>query len=103
MKKWCLDFDFLVQSASFVLSFMKKSKWRKLVKIKMEEKANEIYKNEFEKKLKCLNQYKTKIKRERYIDILQQKHKRIIFKLRTRLINVRNNFKNKYKDLMCPR
>ena len=69
----------------------------------MEEKANEIYKNEFEKKLKCLNQYKTKIKRERYIDILQQKHKRIIFKLRTRLINVRNNFKNKYKDLMYPR
>ena len=40
----------------------------------MEEKANEIYKNEFEKKLKCLNQYKTKIKRERYIGILQKKH-----------------------------
>ena len=78
---------------------------KKLVKIKIEKKTNEIYKNECEKleKLKCLNQYKTKIKRERYIDILQQKHKRIIFKLRTRLINVRNNFKNKYKDLMCPR
>ena len=53
MKKWCLDFYFLVQSTPFVLSFMKKSKWRKLVKIKMEEKANEIYKNEFENKLKC--------------------------------------------------
>ena len=53
MKKWCLDFYSLVQTTSFVLSFMKKSKWRKLVKIKMEEKANEIYKNEFENKLKC--------------------------------------------------
>ena len=35
--------------------------------------------------------------------ILQQKRKRILFKLRTRMISVRKNFKNKYKDLMCPR
>ena len=45
---------------------------KKLVKIKIEKKTNEIYKNECEKleKLKCLNQYNTKIKRERYMDIL---------------------------------
>ena len=62
---------------------MTKSKWKKLAKRKIEEKANEIYKNECEnlKKLKCLNQYKTKIKRERYIGILQQKQTRILFKL----------------------
>ena len=84
---------------------MAKSKWKKIVKTKIEEKANEIYKNECEKlkKLKCLNQYKAKIKRERYMDILQQKQARILFKLRTRMISVRNNFKNKYEDLMCPR
>ena len=65
------------------ISLMTKSKWKKLVKTKIEEKANEIYKNECEKlkKLKCLKQYKTKIKRERYIDILQQKQTRILFKL----------------------
>ena len=37
------------------------------------------------------------------MDILQQKQGRILFKLRTRMISVRNNFKNKYEDLMCPR
>ena len=84
---------------------MTKSKWKKLVKTKIEEKANEIYKNECEKlkKLKCLNQYKAKIKRERYMDILQQKQARILFKLRTPMISVRNNFKIKYEDLMRPR
>ena len=77
----------------------------KISKAKIEEKANEIYKNECEKlkKLKWLNQCKAKIKRERYMDILQQKQGRILFKLRTRMISVRNNFKNKYEDLMCPR
>ena len=77
----------------------------KISKTKIEEKANEIYKNECEKlkKLKCLNQYKAKIKRERYMDILQQERVRVLFKLRTQMISVRNNFKNKYEDLMCPR
>ena len=77
----------------------------KISKAKIEEKANEIYKNECEKlkKLKCLNQYKAKIKRERYMDILQQERVRVLFKVRTQMISVRNNFKNKYEDLMCPR
>ena len=35
--------------------------------------------------------------------ILQQKQTRILFKLRTGVINVRSNFKDKYEDLMCPR
>ena len=37
---------------------MTKSKWKKLVKTKIEEKANEIYKNECEKlkKSKCVKQ-----------------------------------------------
>ena len=87
------------------ISLMAKSKWKKIVKTKIEEKANEIYKNECEKlkKLKCLNQYKAKIKRERYMDILQQERVRVLFKVRTQMISVRNNFKNKYEDLMCPR
>ena len=65
----------------------------------------EIYKNECEKlkKLKYLNQYKTKITLERYMDILQQKQARILFKLRTRMVNFRNNCKNKNEDLICPR
>ena len=55
------------------------------------------------KKIKCLNQYKTKIKRESYIDILQRKQTRTLFKLRIRIINVGNNFKNKYEDLISQR
>ena len=85
---------------------MTKSKRKKIEKAKIEEKANEIYKRECKKlkKLKCLNQYKTKIKRERYMVILQQNRERILFKLRTRMIiSVRNNFNNKYEDLMYPR
>ena len=83
------------------ISLMAKSKWKKIVKTKIEEKANEIYKNECEKlkKLKWLNQCKAKIKRERYMDILQQKQGRILFKLRTRMISVRNNFKRNMKTL----
>ena len=69
---------------------MTKSKWKKLVKTKIEEKANEIYKNECEKlkKLKCLNQYKAKIKREICMDILQQKQARILLILTNRMISV---------------
>ena len=84
---------------------MKKSEWKKKVKTKIVEKRNEIYKNECEKlkKLKYLNQYKTKITLERYMDIPQQKQARILFKLRTRMVSVRNNCKNKNEDLICPR
>ena len=94
-----------INEAKETISLMAKSKWKKIVKTKIEEKANEIYKNECEKlkKLKCLNQYKAKIKRERYMDILQQERVRVLFKVRTQMISVRNNFKNKYEDLMCPR
>ena len=94
-----------INEAKETISLMAKSKWKKIVKTRIAEKANEIYKNECEKlkKLKWLNQCKAKIKRERYMDILQQKQGRILFKLRTRMISVRNNFKNKYEDLMCPR
>ena len=37
------------------------------------------------------------------MDKLQQKQARVLFKLGTRMIGVRNNFKNKYEDLMCPK
>ena len=84
---------------------MTKSNQKKSIKTKIEEKSNEIYKNECEKlkQLKCLNQYKTNIKRERDIDIPQQKQTRILFKQGTRLITIRENYRNKYEDLMFPR
>ena len=46
--------------------------------------------------IKKKKKYKIKIKRKWYIDILQQT--RILFKLRTGMINVRNNVKNKYVE-----
>ena len=80
---------------------MTKSKWKKLDKTKIEEKANEIYKNECEKlkKLKCLNQYKAKIKRERYMDILQQKQARIYLKWELELLVLELILKTNMKTL----
>ena len=37
------------------------------------------------------------------MDILQQKQARILLKLKTQIINVRNNSKSKYENLMCPK
>ena len=82
--------NYNINETKETIILMTKSKWKKLVKLKIEEKANEIYKNECEKfkKLKCLNQYKARIKREICMDILQQKQARILFRLTNRMISV---------------
>ena len=99
LKKY--NIDETIQS----IKSMKKAKWEDIVKTKIKKKANELYKKECEnlKKLKYLNQTKTEIKCEKYINSLKQKKAIIMFTLRTRMINLRNNFRNKYQDYMCPR
>ena len=41
------------------------------------------------------------IKRPTYLDILTRSEASIIFKGRTRMLQVKQNYKNKYKDLVC--
>ena len=43
------------------------------------------------------------LKHERHMDMLQQKQAGVLFNIRTWMISVRNDFKNNYEDLMCPR
>ena len=64
-----------------------------------------MYLNETNKlrKLHRLNKYKKSIKLEKYLTKLQQSHAIVIFNLRTRITNLKNNFHGKYQDNNCPR
>ena len=64
-----------------------------------------MYLNETNKlrKLHHLNKYKKSIKLEKYLTKLQQSDAIVIFKLRTRMKNLKNNFHGKYQDNNCPR
>ena len=51
-----------------------------------------------------LNKYKKEPKREQYIKSITRSEASIIFKLRTRMINLKNNFRNNTNgDILCPR
>ena len=55
-------------------------------------------------KLTTLNKHKKEPKREQYIKSLTQSEASIIFKLRTRIINHKNNFRNNTNgNILCPR
>ena len=55
-------------------------------------------------KLRTLNKYKKEPKREQYIKSLTRSEASIIFKLRTRMLNLKYNFGNNTKgDILCPR
>ena len=64
-----------------------------------------MYLNESNKlrKLHHLNKFKKSIKLGKYLTRLQQSDAIVIFKLRTRMTNVKNNFHGKYQDNNCPR
>ena len=64
-----------------------------------------MYLNESNKlrKLHHLNKFKKSIKLEKYLTKLQQSDAIVIFKLRTRMTNLKNNFHWKYQDNNCPR
>ena len=71
-----------------------KNRWNKLITNKINEKPNIMYLNESNKlrKLHHLNQFKKSIKLEKYLTKLQQSDAIVIFKLRTRMTNLKNNF-----------
>ena len=74
-----------------------KNRWNKLITNKINEKANLLYLNESNKlkKLHHLNKFLKSIKLEKYLIKLQQLDAIIIFKLRTRMTNLKNNFHGK--------
>ena len=64
-----------------------------------------MYVNESNKltKLHHLNKSKKSIKLEKYFTTLQQSDAIVIFKLRSRMRNLKNNFHGKHQDNNCPR
>ena len=55
------------------------------------------------RKLHHLNKFEKPMKLEKYLTKLQQSDAKVIFKLRTRMTNRKNNFCGKYQDNYCPR
>ena len=55
------------------------------------------------RKLHHLHKFKDSIKLEKYLTKLRQSDAIVIFKLRTRMTNLKNNFQGKYQDNNCPR
>ena len=74
-----------------------KNRWNKLITNKINEKANLLYLNESNKlkKLHHLNKFVKSIKLEKKLIKLQQLDAIVIFKLRTRMTNLKNNFHGK--------
>ena len=64
-----------------------------------------MYLNENNKlrKIHHLYKFKKSIKLEKYLTKLQQSGTIVIFKLQTRMTNLKNNFHAKYQDNNCPR
>ena len=85
---------------------LSKTKWKNILKQKMIKRTEEYCKTKSQNlsKLKLLNKYKTKPQKEQYIKKLTRSEASTIFKLRTRMTNVKSNYKNKHSNnLKCDR
>ena len=89
-----------------ILNYTSKE-WSKHVQELAIQDANRTYNEDVIKlsKLKLVSQFKLSIEREKYLTSLNYKQARIIFLTRTRILNIKNNHKNEYKEklLDCPR
>ena len=54
-------------------------------------------------KMKYLSDYKYELKRKKYIEQLPRDKAREVFKLRSKMMNLRMNYKNMYTNTKCPR
>ena len=94
----------LKESLSQIAS-LSKSKWKKLLQKKLVQLNNQYCtkKSIDLSKLTTSSKYKKEPKRE-YIKSLTWSEASIIFKLRTRMLNLKNNFRNNTNwDILCPR
>ena len=82
----------------------KKSSWKNLIKRKIDESENKTYRDQVRSfsKLKNLYRFKMKIEPELYLS-LPRDEASVIFRLRTRMLPLKNNMKGIYSDILCPR
>ena len=81
---------------------MKETEFKKYVKTKIEETALKYLKSQIKRKGKEIK-YKT-LELQDYLRPeanLNIKEKKSIFKIRTRMIDIKENFKNKHKNFKC--
>ena len=103
---WINEVNNLMSSADVVLTHseietISKYQWKKLIKAAISKKETKTLAEtkETAKKGKYLE---TNISCKNYLSKLSLEDARTILKIRTNMIEVRANFKNKYTDLNCP-
>ena len=83
-----------------------KAKWKKIVKSKISHQANQWYKTGSSKlsRLQEIHKRKKIIKREKYVTQFKRTEVSLLIKARSRMLNLKNNFKGQFKgDVSCPR
>ena len=88
------------------LSKTSKAKLKKIAKSKISHQGNQWYKTEPSKlsKLQEINKKKKIIKREKYVTQFKRTEVSLLIKARSRMLNLKNNFKGQFKgDFSCPR
>ena len=78
-----------------------KRKTKEYFKNKMEQEGTSKSKVEYLIMKKGLNNQWPPGNRQKYMNTMTRKQASIIFKARTRMLDVKNNFRNKYKDTEC--
>ena len=82
----------------------KKSKWKQIVNRKVVAEENKTFRSKAKKlsKLKQLNVNKHEIAAEQYLHLTRNEAS-MIFRLRTRMLPLRNNMRHSTDDISCPR
>ena len=97
---------FNIPTSHMDLQNISKGKWKSTVVKHIRKYANNhcVTKGKNLSKLKYLFKHKQEMMKEKYMSKLLRSEASTIFKLRTRMINLKNNFRNIYKhDILCPR
>ena len=81
-----------------------KTKWKKLVKQRITDISNKkfLHESNIRSKMTMIIQHKQKIKKEPYMQLTRE-HASTIFKIRTRMLDIKNNFRNKYNSSLTSR
>ena len=97
---------FNIPTSHMDLQNISKGKWKSTVVKHIRKYANNhcVTKGKNLSKLKYLFKHKQEMMKEKYMSKLSRSEASTIFKLRTRMIHLKNNFRNIYKhDILCPR
>ena len=105
---WCTTVmqdlqDFEINYTVDEISSFSKKKWAKIVRLAYKAKAFDDLLSKSEEFSKGENLLYGNLDMRKYLksNSLSLNQKKIIFKFRTRMINVKDNFRNSYKNLNC--